>query len=103
MDKKLAQPSTNQEPRLFKLVAKIILRIINVGLAVAIGFWLFLASTMGPSYLPNMCTGCLDFWIRMTMVGVGAAIWMATAFWLIWLAWLTFRYIWRIVQRSRKG
>ena len=100
MSKKLERLFMKQEKRLlYKLAVKVIIRFISAGLAIVFGFWLFLASTMGPSYLPNMCNGCLDFWIRMTMVGVGAVIWIATAIWLMWLAWLTFRYIWRVIKR----
>lgn len=88
MERNLEHSSINQEHHfLWKLAAKIIIRFISAGLAIAFGFWLFLASTLRQSYLPNMCNGCLDFWIRLTMVGIGAVIWTATAFWFGWFGW----------------
>ena len=64
---------------------KIILRIIGAGLALLFGFWLIMASNMGPTYLPHLMNGALDFWIRMTLLGLGLSIWLITALWIIWL------------------
>ena len=50
---------------------KIILRIIGAGLAMSFGFWLIMASNMGPAYLPHLMNGALDFWIRMILLGLG--------------------------------
>ncbi len=63
---------------------KIILRIIGAGLALLFGFWLIMASNMGPSYLPHLMNGALDFWIRMILLGLGLSIWLITALWIIW-------------------
>ena len=64
---------------------KIILRIIGAGLALLFGFWLIMASNMGPAYLPHLMNGALDFWIRMILLGLGLSIWLITALWVIWL------------------
>ena len=64
---------------------KIILRIIGAGLALLFGFWLIMASNMGPAYLPHLMNGALDFWIRMILLGLGLSIWLITALWTIWL------------------
>ena len=44
-----------------------------------------MASNMGPAYLPHIMDGELDFWIRMTLLGVGLGIWISIALWLLWL------------------
>ena len=62
---------------------KIILRIIGAGLALLFGFWLIMASNMGPAYLPHLMNGALDFWIRMILLGLGLSIWLITALWII--------------------
>lgn len=64
---------------------KIILRIIGAGLALLFGFWLIMASNMGPAYLPHLMNGALDFWIRMILLGLGLSIWLITSLWIIWL------------------
>ena len=64
---------------------KIILKIIGAGLALLFGFWLIMASNMGPAYLPHLMNGALDFWIRMILLGLGLSIWLITALWIIWL------------------
>lgn len=45
------------------------------------------ALNMGPAYLPHIMNGDLDFWIRMTLlgVGVGLGIWISIAVWSLWL------------------
>ena len=70
---------------LLETVGKIILRIIGAGLALLFGFWLIMASNMGPTYLPHLMNGALDFWIRMILLGLGLSIWLITALWTIWL------------------
>ena len=62
---------------------KIILRIIGAGLALLFGFWLIMASNMGQAYLPHLMNGALDFWIRMTLLGLGLSIWLITAVWFV--------------------
>ncbi len=74
-------------------IRKILTRMIGVGLMLAFGFWLLLASNMGPAYLPHVMNGALDFWIRMTFLGLGLGIWMMTA---VWLIWLTLRCLYRL-------
>ena len=64
---------------------KIILKVICAGLALLFGFWLLLASNMGPAYLPHIMDGALDFWIRMMLLGLGLGIWLITALWIIYI------------------
>ena len=70
---------------LLNIFGKIILRIIGAGLALLFGFWLLLASNMGPDYLPHIMDGALDFWIRTTLLGLGLGIWLITALWIIYI------------------
>ena len=70
---------------LLNIFGKIILRIISAGLALLFGFWLLLASNMGPAYLPHIMDGALDFWIRMMLLGLGLGIWLITALWIIYI------------------
>ena len=70
---------------LLKNIGKILIRIIGAGLALIVGLWLIMASNMGPAYLPYIMNGDLDFWIRMTLLGVGLGIWISIAVWLLWL------------------
>ena len=70
---------------LLKNIGKIILNIVGAGLAVIIGLWLVMASNMGPAYLPHIMNGTLDFWIRITLLGMGLGIWISIAVWLLWL------------------
>lgn len=65
--------------------SRVILKITGAGLALVFGFWLLLASNMGPAYLPHLMNGALDFWIRMILLGLGLSIWLITALWIIWL------------------
>ena len=65
--------------------SKIILKVICAGLALLFGFWLLLASNMGPDYLPHIMDGALDFWIRTTLLGLGLGIWLITALWIIYI------------------
>ena len=64
---------------------KIILKVICAGLALLFGFWLLIASNMGPAYLSHIMDGALDFWIRMTLLGLGLGIWLITALWIIYV------------------
>ena len=64
--------------------SRVILKITGAGLALVFGFWLLLASNMGPVYLPQFMDGALDFWIRMTLLGLGLSIWLITAVWFVW-------------------
>ena len=70
---------------LLETFGKTILRIIGAGLALLFGFWLIMASNMGPAYLPHLMNGALDFWIRMTLLGLGLGIWLITALWIIYI------------------
>lgn len=70
---------------LLKNIGKIVLRIFGAGLAFIVGLWLVMASNMGPAYLPHIMDGALDFWIRITLLGVGLGIWISIAVWLLWL------------------
>ena len=87
-----------QQGLLIKMVGKIIIRIMIIGLALAFGFWLIIASNMGPAYLSNVCGGCLDMGIRLTLLGIGILIWVVIA---VWLAWLIGRYIYRFIRRIK--
>ncbi|WP_300312998.1 hypothetical protein [uncultured Psychrobacter sp.] len=47
-----------------------IIRIILIStLAFAFGFWLIMASNMGPAYWPQVMNGSLDIWIRGLLLG----------------------------------
>ena len=70
---------------LLKNISRVVLKITGAGLALVFGFWLLLASNMGPVYLPQFMDGALDFWIRMTLLGLGLSTWLITAVWIIWL------------------
>lgn len=65
--------------------AKIIVSIGGTGLLFLFGFWLLIASNMGSMYLPKVCNGCLDFWIRMILLGSGIGILLIIAVGLILL------------------
>lgn len=84
---------------LLKIFSKIILRMIGAGLAVAFGFWLFVASNMGPAYLPHIMDGALGFWIRMTLLGLGVGVGLITA---VWFIWLIQRYVFVLINRLMK-
>ena len=66
------------------VMGKIILNIISSGLLLGFGFWLILASNMGPTYLPNVMDGALDIWIRFTLIGIATIIWLVTPIWFMW-------------------
>ena len=76
-------PNHNDWRSLLINFGKIILKVICAGLALLFGFWLLLASNMGPAYLPHIMDGALDFWIRMTLLGLGLSIWLITAVWFV--------------------
>ena len=77
--------TTSNQHSLLKNIGKIVLRIFGAGLAVIVGLWLVMASNMGLAYLPHIMDGALDFWIRITLLGVGLGIWISIAVWLLWL------------------
>ena len=86
MHSHLPPSSTHDEwRRLLNTFGKIILRIFGAGMSLVFGFWLLLASNMGPDYLPHIMDGALDFWIRMTLLGLGLGIWLITALWIIYI------------------
>ncbi|HAM60935.1 MAG TPA: hypothetical protein DCP60_03740, partial [Psychrobacter sp.] len=61
-------------------VGKIIMNIIRIILisilAFAFGFWLIMASNMGPAYWPQVMNGSLDIWIRGLLLVSGLFIWL---------------------------
>ena len=85
---------------LLKNTGKIILRLVGAGLAVIIGLWLVMASNMGPAYLPYIMDGALDFWIRITLLGLGLGlgIWISIA---VWLSWLILCYFYDLVRPNK--
>lgn len=83
---------------MLKVVGKLIIRIATAGLLLAFGFWLILASSIGPAYLPEVRNGALDIWIRLSMLGTGAVIWIATV---IWFVWILFRYVHQLIKRTK--
>lgn len=80
-----------------RLIAKISRRIFIIGMALIVGFWLVMASNMGPAYLPAVCNGCLDIWIRMLLLTLGIIIWITTTAWLLRAI---VRYIYRLSKRK---
>ena len=86
MNNALENASTISNRRsLLKNIGKIVLITVGAGLAVTVGLWLVMASNMGPAYLPHIMDGALDFWIRITLLGMGLGIWISIAVWLLWL------------------
>ena len=86
MNNALENASTISNRRsLLKNIGNIILRIVGAGLALIVGLWLVMASNMGPAYLAHIMDGALDFWIRITFLGIGLGIWISIAVWLLWL------------------
>ena len=86
MNNALENASTISNRRsLLKSIGNIILRIVGAGLAVIVGLWSVMASNMGPAYLAHIMDGALDFWIRITFLGIGLGIWISIAVWLLWL------------------
>ena len=78
-------PIISNQRSLLKNIGKIALNIVGTGLALTVGLWLVMASNMGPAYLPHIMDGALDFWIRITLLGMGLGIWISIAVWLLWL------------------
>ncbi|WP_201527715.1 hypothetical protein [Psychrobacter frigidicola] len=66
------------------VMGKILLNVTITGLLLGFGFWLLLASNMGPAYLPNIMDGALDMWIRFSMIGIAAIIWIVSPIWFLW-------------------
>lgn len=69
---------------ILEIIAKTLLNIVISALLLGFGFWLAFASTMGPAYQPEVMNGALDMWIRFTMLGIGAIIWLVTPIWFVW-------------------
>ncbi|MEZ7501889.1 hypothetical protein QO189_05325 [Psychrobacter sp. Arc29] len=67
-----------------KIIGKIAFIVICTEVILALGFWLLMMSNMGSVYLPNICNGCLDTSIRMTLLVVGIGLWVLVATWIIW-------------------
>ena len=88
---------------LLKNISRVVLKITGAGLALVFGFWLLLASNMGPVYLPQFMDGALDFWIRMTLLGLGLSTWLITAVWIIWLVLRYCRYFIKKYQLKRRS
>ena len=88
-------PTINKQHALLISIGKVFVRILVAVLALASGFWLVMASNMGPAYLTNVCNGCLDFWIRMKLLGLGFIVWIITV---AWLFWPILRYIYRCIR-----
>lgn len=86
----------NKSRHLWEVFGNIMLRMIQAGVGFLFGFWLLMASNMGPAYLPHIMNGELDFWIRMLLLGLGLGIWLSTALWSIWRIG---RYFWRLKKR----
>ena len=80
---------------LLESLIRITLRIIGAGVGLIFGLWLIMASNMGPAYLPHIMDGKLDFWIRISLLGVGLGIWISIA---VWLAWLILCYFYELVR-----
>ena len=76
-------PTHHKQHSLLSVVGKITIQIIAAVLTLMFGFWLIIASNMGPAYLPQIMDGALDFWIRMALLGLGAILCMITAIWLL--------------------
>ncbi|MGM8870876.1 hypothetical protein ACS8E3_04215 [Psychrobacter sp. 2Y5] len=64
-------------------------------LALAFGFWLVMASNMGPAYLPQVMNGSLDIWIRMLLLVSGLVIWLTIV---IWLIRIIYRYLAKLIK-----
>lgn len=97
MNHRSENPHTQYQGRsLLKSIGRVIIRIVGAGLVPSFGFWLMLASNMGPAYLPQIMNGTLDSWFRITLLGTGLGIWIITAAWLIWLI---LHYFYHLVRR----
>lgn len=90
-------PADDKEHSVLKRIGKIMVSALFVGLVLAFGFWLLVISNMGPAYLPNVCNGCLDMWIRMTSLVMGLSLWILTA---VWSVWHIVRYSYQLIKRS---
>lgn len=67
-----------------RLVIDVVIRIVIASVGVAVGFWLALISTMGPTIKPDVGDGQLDMWIRMSMLGGGAILALGVTIWSVW-------------------
>lgn len=63
-------------------IGKLLFNLVATEILLSFGFWLILASNMGPAYLPNIMDGALDMAIRLTMLGIATVIWLVTPLWL---------------------
>ena len=78
-------PATYQSRHpILDAIGKLLLNLTITGILLGFGFWLALASTMGPAYMPEVRDGALDMWIRFTMLGISAIIWLVTPIWFLW-------------------
>ena len=89
-------PTISNRRSFLKNISKIVLRVFGAGLAFIVGLWLVMASNMGHAYLPHIMDGALDFWIRITLLGLGLGIWISIA---VWLSWLILCYFYDLMQR----
>lgn len=94
------QPNTYHAQSLVQRLLAISARIIVAVIATVVGFWLVIASTMGPTIAPDIADGGLDMTIRLGMMGVGFLIWFGTA---IWLLWLVGRYLYGLANTKNKA
>ncbi|MEC9444884.1 MAG: hypothetical protein VX408_07445 [Pseudomonadota bacterium] len=81
-----------------KMIGKIAFIVICTGVILALGFWLLMMSNMGPAYLPNICNGCLDIWVRMMLLVVGISLWVLVAAWIIWHILL---YLYHLIKHNQ--
>lgn len=95
MKKKSAMTSPKYKRR---SLVKSIGRMAGASLGLVFGFWLIMASNMGPAYLPHIMDGAWDFWIRMTLLGVGLGICISIS---VCLLWLVLRYFYDLIKRHQ--
>ena len=93
-DKKI-RTNYRKQHFVLNILSKLILNLLSAGLLLGFGFWLLTASNMGPAYLPNVMDAGFDMSIRVTLIGLGAMVWLLTP---IWFLWSTIRYGYRRYQ-----
>lgn len=82
------------------VIGKLLLNLIIISMLLGLGFWLAFASTMGPTYLPEVMDGALDMWIRFAMLGIGAIIWIVTP---VWFLYSSVRYDYKSYQTYKNS
>lgn len=93
MTKQAKKPATYRlQYPVLAAIGKLLLNLVITSMLLGLGFWLAFASTMGPTYLPEVRNGALDMWIRFAMLGTGATIWLVTP---IWFLYSIVRYIYK--------